>query len=34
LSYGKRDGGYLNPQFIAWAREPLLRVADAGHVPQ
>jgi len=34
LSYGKREDGYLNPQFIAWAREPLLRVADAGHVPQ
>ena len=34
LSYGKREGGYANPQFIAWAREPLLRVPDASLVPQ
>jgi len=34
LSYGKREGGYANPQFIAWAREPLLRVPDASRVPQ
>lgn len=25
LQYGKRDGGYANPKFIAWAREPILR---------
>ena len=23
LTYGKRDAGYANPHFIAWAREPL-----------
>ena len=25
LIYGKRQGGYANPHFIAWARRPLLR---------
>lgn len=24
LGYGKRDGGYANPHFIAWGREPML----------
>ncbi len=24
LQYGKRDGGYANPHFVAWGREPLL----------
>jgi 3'(2'), 5'-bisphosphate nucleotidase len=24
LLYGKRDGGFANPHFIAWGREPLL----------
>jgi 3'(2'), 5'-bisphosphate nucleotidase len=24
LIYGKRDAGYANPHFVAWAREPLL----------
>jgi 3'(2'), 5'-bisphosphate nucleotidase len=26
LKYGKRDGGYANPHFIAWGREPLLHI--------
>ncbi len=33
LKYGKRANGYANPHFIAWGREPLLRMQDA-QVPQ
>lgn len=33
LKYGKRAAGYANPHFIAWGREPLLRMQDA-QVPQ
>lgn len=33
LKYGKRADGYANPHFIAWGREPLLRMQDA-QVPQ
>ncbi len=29
LVYGKKEGGYANPHFIAWAREPLLGAAAA-----
>ena len=34
LTYGKRDAGYANPHFIAWAREPLLRSPETPRVPQ
>lgn len=34
LVYGKSEAGYANPHFIAWAREPLLPVADGQEVPQ
>lgn len=34
LRYGKRDGGYANPHFVAWARGPLLPRSDASEVPQ
>jgi 3'(2'), 5'-bisphosphate nucleotidase len=34
LTYGKRDAGYANPHFIAWAREPLLRSSELPRVPQ
>ncbi len=27
LAYGKREGGYANPHFIAWGREPILRAS-------
>jgi len=27
LLYGKKEAGYANPQFVAWVREPLIRVA-------
>ncbi|MFA5901228.1 MAG: 3'(2'),5'-bisphosphate nucleotidase CysQ [Hyphomicrobium sp.] len=33
LSYGKREGGYANPQFVAWAREPLLPPTAGSQVP-
>lgn len=33
LKYGKREGGYANPHFIAWGREPLLRMQHV-EVPQ
>ncbi|HEY8248774.1 MAG TPA: 3'(2'),5'-bisphosphate nucleotidase CysQ [Hyphomicrobium sp.] len=34
LLYGKKDAGYANPHFIAWAREPLLRSPESMRVPQ
>ncbi len=34
LIYGKREAGYANPHFIAWAREPLLRAPETPRVPQ
>ncbi len=34
LIYGKRQVGYANPHFIAWAREPLLRFSETPRVPQ
>ena len=34
LTYGKRDAGYANPHFIAWAREPLMRSPETPRVPQ
>lgn len=34
LVYGKREAGYANPHFIAWAREPLLRSSEGTPVPQ
>jgi 3'(2'), 5'-bisphosphate nucleotidase len=34
LIYGKRQAGYANPHFIAWAREPLLRFPETPRVPQ
>lgn len=32
LTYGKKEAGYANPHFIAWAREPLLPASP--QVPQ
>jgi len=35
LLYAKRDGGYANPHFVAWARKPLLPPSDGvAGVPQ
>jgi 3'(2'), 5'-bisphosphate nucleotidase len=34
LIYGKRQAGYANPHFIAWARGPLLRTPETPRVPQ
>lgn len=34
LIYGKKDAGYANPHFVAWAREPLLGDAAARKAPQ
>jgi 3'(2'), 5'-bisphosphate nucleotidase len=34
LLYGKREAGYANPHFIAWAREPLLREPETMRAPQ
>jgi 3'(2'), 5'-bisphosphate nucleotidase len=34
LTYGKRDAGYANPHFIAWARQPLIRAPATPRVPQ
>lgn len=34
LTYGKREAGYANPHFIAWARQPLLRSPETPRMPQ
>ena len=34
LLYGKKDAGYANPHFVAWAREPLLGAEAARKAPQ
>jgi 3'(2'), 5'-bisphosphate nucleotidase len=34
LLYGKKEAGYANPHFIAWARDPLLRSSETMPVPQ
>jgi 3'(2'), 5'-bisphosphate nucleotidase len=34
LLYGKKDAGFANPHFVAWAREPMLRAPTTMEVPQ
>jgi 3'(2'), 5'-bisphosphate nucleotidase len=34
LQYGKREAGYANPHFIAWARAPLLPTSEGPRLPQ
>jgi 3'(2'), 5'-bisphosphate nucleotidase len=34
LTYGKREAGYANPHFIAWARQPLLCSPETPRMPQ